>query len=102
MQNENGLNLKPKFIPRQQRLNAWLVERGITRQQLAQATGLSVSFIGKVFSGQKTPKKRIDQLINLGIPAELLPEPGTPKKRGPKPKECHDPCTTEKNTKGDG
>ena len=102
MQIKNGLNTKPKFIPRQQRLNAWLVERGITRQQLAEATGLSASFIGKVFSGQKTPKKRIDQLVSMGIPADLLPNPTTPKKRGPKPKNQHGPNTTENKEKGDG
>jgi len=100
MKDKNGLETNPNFISRQARLNAWLVERGITYQQIANATGLSSVFVGKVMSGQKTPKKRIDQLINMGIPAELLPEPRPPKKPGRKPK-SHSFKKTENNTKGD-
>ncbi len=100
MKNRNGLDISPEFISRQQKLNAWLVERGITYQKVADATGLSLGFVGKIFSGKKTPKKRIDQLINMGIPAELLPEPKPPCKRGPKPK--HDSNTTYEKAGGEG
>jgi transcriptional regulator with XRE-family HTH domain len=71
---------------RLEQLDNWLQEREITRTQLARRMGVHPSMVGKIFLGQKQTPARIRELIDLGIPAELLPEPQKPRKRGPKPK----------------
>jgi transcriptional regulator with XRE-family HTH domain len=80
------LRLNQNTPSRQDKCKAWLVERGITLTQLAREMGVSSMMISHIIAGRKAPKARIEQLKKLGIPAELLPEPGEPKKRGPKPK----------------
>lgn len=70
---------------RQAKLDAFLSVHRISKSHLAQLLGIHVSYVGKICSGERRPKEHIEQLIALGIPAELLPEPndGRP---GPKPR----------------
>ena len=57
--------------------------------------------VGKLLAGHKRTPARIKQLQELvGIPAELLPTPQTPRKRGPKPK--HDANQSQDEAGGEG
>lgn len=80
---------RPDFDPNQasrlEKLDSWLQEREITRTQLARQLGVHSSMVGKIFLGQRRTPALIRELIKLGIPAELLPEPRKPRKPGPKP-----------------
>ncbi len=71
---------------RQARLNAFLVERGVTTTLLAKRLGCARSHVSDIKAGRKTTPHLIRRMIELGIPAELLPEPGN-SRPGPRPKE---------------
>lgn len=60
---------------RQARLNGWLAERGIQKSSLAEATGVSLSYMSHILAGKRQPGHVIRRLVDLGIPADLLPEP---------------------------
>ena len=49
--------------------------------------GITAGTVHEIFSGHRAPKAQIERLIAYGIPAELLPKPREPQKRGPKPKQ---------------
>lgn len=70
---------------RQAKLEAFLSAHRISKSQLAELLGIHGSYVGKICSGERRPKEHIEQLIALGIPADLLPSPcdGRP---GPKPR----------------
>lgn len=61
---------------RQAELNAWLALRNIQKKDLALRLGIHPSMITRIFQGERRPAQRIAELIALGIPARLLPEPG--------------------------
>ena len=75
---------------RQVKLRMFLMERGIQGKDLAAQRGISPGGMGDVFSGRRPNADHIAWLIGQGIPAELLPSPVAPKKRGPKPKHATD------------
>ncbi len=79
-----GLRKTP--TPRQVRLRVFLMERGIQIKTLAAERGISPGGMGDVLSGRRPNASHIEWLICQGIPADLLPQPAGPKKRGPKPK----------------
>lgn len=65
-------------------LELWLEERRISRQRLADALGVSGSFVRVMLQRDTIPAKRHRQLVLLGIPEELLPpvfegKPGRPR-----------------------
>lgn len=70
---------------RQARCEAWLVEHGISKTEIAKQLGIHASYIGKIISGERRPGKHIRLMVEMGIPAHLLPEPGDGKP-GPKPR----------------
>jgi hypothetical protein len=59
-------------------LDAWLAYHGVSKKMLAEQLDVHPSMITRIIQGKRAPKKRITQLISLGIPAELLPEPSGP------------------------
>ena len=59
-------------------LDAWLAYHGISKKTLADELGVHPSMITRIIQGKRAPQKRIRQLISLGVPAELLPEPSGP------------------------
>ena len=61
---------------RQAKLNAWLAFRGIQKKDLANRLGVHPSMISRIIRGERRPAKRIAELVALGIPAHLLPQPG--------------------------
>lgn len=70
---------------RQAKLNAWLAIRGVQKKDLAEHLGVHPSMITRILSGDRRPSRLIAQLIALGIPANLLPEPGPTPGRPAKP-----------------
>ena len=71
---------------RQDRCRAWLVERRIVFGDLAADAGFSKATLSRIIAGSRAKPEHIARLIELGIPAELLPEPRAPRKPGPKPR----------------
>ncbi|MEW5772709.1 MAG: helix-turn-helix transcriptional regulator [Thermodesulfobacteriota bacterium] len=61
---------------RQAKLNAWLALRGILKRDLATRLGVHPSMITRILQGTRRPARLIAELVALGIPAHLLPEPG--------------------------
>lgn len=47
--------------------------------------GISPQLLSMTLAGRRATKERLDQLIKLGIPVDLLPTLKTKKKPGPKP-----------------
>lgn len=70
---------------RQARLDAFLSVHRISKSHLAALLGIHHSYVGKICSGERRPKEHIQRLIDLGIPADLLPQPGDGRP-GPKPR----------------
>ncbi len=60
---------------RQAALNAWLQLKGLSKVELAKRLGVHPSMVSRIVSGQRSPAKRIEALVKMGIPAELLPKP---------------------------
>ena len=98
------MQAKPKYAgdqpSRLDQLNKWLAEHGLYRAQISKRMGVSPAMVGQLLAGQKRTPARIKQLQDMGIPAELLPEPQKPRKRGPKPK--HDANTPQEKSGGEG
>ena len=60
---------------RQAALNAWLQLHRLSKTGLAARLGVHPSMISRIVSGQRAPARRIRQLVELGVPEDLLPEP---------------------------
>lgn len=67
--------LQLKKPGRQARLNAWIAQHGLRKCDLARALGVSPAMISEIISGRSAPRGRIEQLVALGVPEDLLPEP---------------------------
>lgn len=79
-----GKTLDPITPPRQAELRAWLVLNGYSMGDLAAFMGVHPSMVTRIVHGDHAPIKRIRQLLRLGVPASLLPEPSGPPGRPPK------------------
>ena len=69
---------------RQQRLRNWMEQHNITVKQLAKDLGVAVRMARQYISAETIPTTRHTQLVVLGFPLDLLPQP-LDKKPGPKP-----------------
>lgn len=69
---------------RQARLKAWLLLHNIEQKDLAEQMGVSQQLLSMTLTGTRATKERLEQLIDLGIPRNLLPELQEKKKTGPK------------------
>jgi ribosome-binding protein aMBF1 (putative translation factor) len=69
---------------RQARLKAWLAYHGIGNRELAEKLEVHPSMITRICKGERAPAERIAQLVELGIPRTLLPEPNKRKPGRPK------------------
>lgn len=76
-----GETLNKKTPARQDRLNAWLAINRITKQSLADELGVTIQYVSMVMRGERRQKWIIDKLAELGVPAELLPEPSKTERR---------------------
>lgn len=63
---------------RQRQLQSWLALHGMSKTYLAKSLGVHASMISRIISGERAPKERLRQLMDLGIPQELLPAPSRP------------------------
>lgn len=59
---------------RVRRLRAWLAWNGMTYADLARCLGVSRQLICQIARANKAPAHRIQQLVELGVPREYLPE----------------------------
>lgn len=69
---------------RQAQLKAWLLLHNIEQKDLAKQMGVSQQLLSMTLTGTRTTKERLEQLVNLGIPRDLLPELRVKRKTGPK------------------
>ena len=73
-------------LTRQERLLIWLRRAGITHVDIAKKVGVSSSMsVARWFNAESIPTRRHRQLVDFGIPAELLP-PALDINPGPRPK----------------
>ena len=70
--------LADESTSRQYKLEAWLSYHRVLKNALAAELGIHPSMISRIIKGDRAPKKRIEQLVSMGIPKELLPEPSRP------------------------
>ena len=75
-------------LTRQARLLAWIKQEGITQARIAQALETSEQSVSRWMRAESIPSWRHRQLLEFGIPAELLPPavdicPGPKKARIP-------------------
>lgn len=62
-------------IKRQDMLLLWLKRQGISQAAIARALEVGEVSVSRWIRAQNIPSKRHEQLVKLGIPEELLPEP---------------------------
>lgn len=67
------LELTQSTLTRQELLRIWLYRRGITKTQIAKAIGVTIMAVTHWFESERIPTRRHSQLVDLGIPPELLP-----------------------------
>ena len=70
-----SLELNINKLTRQEKLKIWLMTNGISQRWLANQLGITQQALSMILKGLRSPKKRINQLVELGVPRELLPEP---------------------------
>lgn len=83
--------IAPNLIPvnRQEALLLWMRRTGQTYVRLAGEMGLTGNAVSKLLGQDTMPTHRHSQLLELGVPQELLPQP-MDLKPGPKPRTVHD------------
>ncbi|MBF0481085.1 MAG: helix-turn-helix transcriptional regulator [Desulfovibrionaceae bacterium] len=59
-------------------LQAYLAKNRVSKKELAKQLGVHPSMISRIISGERAPASRLEKLVELGIPRELLPEPNGP------------------------
>lgn len=75
-------------LTRQERLLIWLRRANITNAQVADALDVAAIAVTRWFRADSIPPRRHRQLVEFGIPAELLP-PAVDKTPGPVRKSRH-------------
>ncbi|WP_051261400.1 hypothetical protein [Desulfovibrio inopinatus] len=71
-------------VDRETALRTWLVYHRIEIKNLATQLNVHSGTIIRVITGERPSRHLITQLISLGIPKHLLPEPGPGPGRPPK------------------
>jgi transcriptional regulator with XRE-family HTH domain len=56
----------------------------IEQKDLAEKMGISQQLLSMTLAGRRTTKERLEQLVSLGIPEDLLPKLRDKKKQGSK------------------
>lgn len=83
--------IAPNLIPvnRQEALLLWMRRTGRTYVSLGSEINVSGNAVSKLLGQETMPTHRHRQLLELGVPEELLPQP-LDLKPGPKPRTVHD------------
>lgn len=76
-------------LTRQEALRIWLSRNGLTFSELGRRLGVTPNSVSKLCDQETMPVRRHAQLLEQGLPAELLPRPED-LKRGPKPRGLHE------------
>lgn len=71
-----SLVLDLSLIDRERAIGAWLAFHGITKADLAREIGVDPSFITYVVQGKRKSRRIHAKLLEIGVPKELLPDPG--------------------------
>ncbi|EPR42771.1 hypothetical protein dsx2_2688 [Desulfovibrio sp. X2] len=71
-----SLLLDLSLIDRERAVSAWLAYHGISKADLARQIGVDPSFITYVLQGKRRSRRIHALLVDLGVPGELLPDPG--------------------------
>jgi|GEM_PF-6354312 len=72
---------------RQDMLRIFLRQSGITRDDIADLLGVHRQSVSRILNGERALPEHVGRLLELGIPAELLPVPERIAP-GPKPRDC--------------
>ena len=67
--------LHKKKPDRQARLRAWLILHGIEQKEIAGRLGVGTGMVSMILGGQRITPERVEQLVAMGIPRRLLPDP---------------------------
>ncbi len=63
-------------VNRETALKTWLAYHRIEKKRLAEQLGVHRGTVTRLINGQRTSRDLIERLAALGIPRELLPDPG--------------------------
>lgn len=63
-------------VSRETALKTWLAYHRIEKKRLAEQLGVHRGTVTRLINGQRTSRDLIERLAALGIPRELLPDPG--------------------------
>ncbi|SKA63881.1 hypothetical protein SAMN02745702_00232 [Desulfobaculum bizertense DSM 18034] len=84
MQKQLGKIVDRAPANRQAALRAWLAYHDVQMKDLAHMIGVHPSMMTHIVKGNRSPAKRIEQLVALGVPRHLLPSPSRPPGRPPR------------------
>lgn len=56
-------------------LQKWMRERDITHRAIAERIGVAISSVHRFLNSEDMPVRHHEELLRLGFPVELLPEP---------------------------
>jgi transcriptional regulator with XRE-family HTH domain len=76
-------------LTRQEALRIWLSRNGLTFSELGRRLGVTPNSVSKLCDQETMPVRRHAQLLEQGLPAELLPRPEDIKP-GPRPRDVHE------------
>lgn len=79
------INLTQSDLTRQERLSIWMRRAGITKMQVAEKIGVQPIAVTRWFRAETIPTWRYWQLVEFGIPPDLLPD-ALDKAPGPRPR----------------
>lgn len=63
-------------VNRETALRTWLAYHRIEKKRLAEQLGVHRGTVTRIINGQRSSRELVERLAALGIPRELLPEPG--------------------------
>jgi len=63
-------------VNRETALRTWLAYHRIEKKWLAEQLGVHRGTVTRLINGQRSSRDLVERLTALGIPRELLPEPG--------------------------
>ena len=76
-----GLKLSHSNLTRQEQLAVWCRRENLTQPKIASALGVSVMSVSSWFRAETIPSNRHKDLVEFGIPEELLPRAVDKRKR---------------------
>lgn len=76
-------------LTRQEALRLWLSRNGLSFSELGRRLGVAPNSVSKLCDQETMPVRRHAQLLEQGLPAELLPRPEDIKP-GPRPRDVHE------------